>query len=38
MSTEVIRFISPPNIDVRAPTDFPTIAFRTMIPADLEDS
>jgi len=30
MSTEIIRFIARPNPD-REPTDFPTIAFRSVV-------
>jgi hypothetical protein len=36
MSAEVVRFISPPR-GAHAPTDFPTIAFRTRVrPDELE--
>jgi hypothetical protein len=35
MSADIIRFIARPNRD-RKPTDFPTIAFRSVVqPADL---
>jgi len=30
MSAEVIRFIVPPRRHARTPTDFPTIAFRSV--------
>jgi hypothetical protein len=33
-SAEVIRFIAPPSRDPRTPTDFPTIAFRSVVEPD----
>jgi len=43
MSAEVIRFIVPPPRNARTPTDFPTIAFRSIVepnelPADYADT
>jgi len=34
MSAEVIRFIVPPRRHARTPTDFPTIAFRSVLGPD----